>query len=274
MASFFSWRFGRSLRSSLAVALAMVPAVLLAGDQPARLMTRSGPNDPNATTIDMFDGIANGDIAVKFIPKDSTQARVLIENKTDKPLSVKLPAAFAGVPVLAAVAPQGGAQGGGQQGQQTPQPAGGGMGGMGMPGMGGGGGMFNLPPEKIGQLKVATVCLEHGKTEPRPAIPYEIKPIESVTANPETQEICRMLGTGQINQRAAQVAVWHYNNNISWQDLAAKQLRHADGTSQPYFSPLEIRAGMQLGAVATRMAEQRKQQQATPSSSTPTSSQN
>ena len=43
---------------------------------------------------------------------------------------------------------------------------GGGMGGMGggMGGMGGGMGMFNVPPEQVGQLKVATVCLEHGKT--------------------------------------------------------------------------------------------------------------
>ena len=143
------------------------------------------------------------------------------------------------------------------------------MGGQGM-----GQGMFNFPPEKIGQLKVPTVCLEHGKAEPRPAIPYEIKPIDSVTTNPETQELCRMLGTGQINQRAAQVAVWHYNNNISWQDLAAKQLRFADGTSQPYFSMQEIRAGMQLGAMATKLVEQRKQQQqqqASPGNTAPTS---
>ena len=61
--------------------------------------------------------------------------------------------------------------------------------------------MINVPPEKIAQFKVPTVCLEHGKAEPRPAIPYEIKPIESVTDKPEVQELCRMLGTGQINQR-------------------------------------------------------------------------
>ena len=80
-----------------------------------------------------------------------------------------------------------------------------------------------------------------------------------------------MLGTGKINQRAAQVAVWHYNNNISWQDLAAKQLRFADGTSQPYFSMQEIRAGMQLGTMATKLVEQRKQQQTSPGNTAPTS---
>ena len=269
MASFFGFGFRRALRSGLAIALVMTPALFLAADQPARLMTRSAPDDPNATTIDLFDGIADGDIAVKFIPKDSTQARVLIENKTDKPLSIKLPAAFAGVPVLAQAAP---GNGNNNNNNNAVQPVGGGMGGgMGGGGMGMGGGMFNLPPEKIGQLKVATACLEHGKAEPRAAIPYEIKPIDSVTSNPETKELCRMLGTGQVSQRAAQVAIWHYNNNISWQDLAAKQLRFADGTSQPYFSPQEIRVGMNLGAMAAKLVEQRKQQQASPGNTTPTS---
>ena len=51
---------------------------------------------------------------------------------------------------------------------------GGGMGGMG----GMGGGMFNVPPEQTGKIKVPTVCLEHGKAEPHAKIPYEIKPID------------------------------------------------------------------------------------------------
>ena len=204
----------------------------------------------------MFDGIADGDLAVKFIPKDSKEGKVLIENKTDKPLTVKLPDAFAGVPVLAqnAGAAQGGNQGGGNQGV-----GGGGMGGGG--GGQGGGGMFNVPPEKVAVFKVTTVCLDHGKAEPRPGVPYEIKPIESVTDKPEVQELCRMLGTGQINQRAAQVAAWHLNNDMSWQELTAKQLRHADGSSEPYFTALEIRGGINLAGIATKAAEQRKQQQ-------------
>jgi hypothetical protein len=248
MASFFGcrgWRFG------LAIALAAIPAALLAADG-AKLMTRPAPPDPNATTIDMFDGIANGDIAVKIIPKDSKESRVFIENKTDKPLSVKLPDAFAGVPVLAQAAP-GAPAGGGNNNQQQAVGGGGGM-------MGGGGGFMNIPPERIGQFKASTVCLDHGKAEPRPAVPYEIKPIETVVTNPEVQELCRLLAAGKVNQRAAQVAVWHFNNDMSWQQLAAKQLRYANGASEPYFTRQEVQAGMQLGVVATKLAEQRKQQ--------------
>ena len=132
------------------------------------------------------------------------------------------------------------------------------MGGGGMGGMGGGMGMFNVPPEKVGQLKVATVCLEHGKREPRAAIPYEIKPLESFTDKPGVRELCAMLGSGQINQRAAQAAAWHLNNGMSWQELAAKRLRFANGTRQPYFSPAEIQAGMKIAAAAVRLSEERQ----------------
>ncbi len=248
---------GRTLRVGLVIVLAAAPAVVLAADGASRFITRSAPADPDAVSVDMFDGIADGDISVKLIPKDSRESRVLIENKTDKPLSVKLPDAFGAVPVLAQAA--GGANGSSNNASQS---MGGGMGGG-----GGGMGMFNVPPEKIAQFKVPTVCLEHGKPEPRPAIAYEIQPIESVTDKPEVQELCRMLGTGQINQRAAQVAAWNLNNGMSWQQLAAKQLQYANGASEPYFTPQEIRAGMQLAFMAGKLAEQRKQQQQQPSAS-------
>ena len=67
-----------------------------------------------------------------------------------------------------------------------------------------------------------------------------------------------MLGTGRIAQRAAQVAAWHLNNDLSWQELAAKRLNFANGTSRPYFTPQELQGGMQISTVATKLAEQRQ----------------
>ncbi|MBN1588373.1 MAG: hypothetical protein JW888_02555 [Pirellulales bacterium] len=134
---------------------------------------------------------------------------------------------------------------------------GGGMGGMGGMGMGGmGGGFMNVKPEVVGDFKVPTVCLEHGKKEPRPKMNYVIKPIEEFTDNAEIREVCRMLGTGELNQRAAQAASWHFSDGMSWRQLAAKQLRFANGTSQPYFSPAEIRLAMQIASTATRLAKE------------------
>ncbi len=247
---------------ALAAALLMLTAVMAAADGPAR-PGKLGEYNPNDATAEMFAAIEKGDIAVQLIFKDTTQCRVRIENKTDKPLNVKLPDAFAGTPVLAQRGGGGGGGGGnrnsgGSNNKSGQQSMGGGMGGGGM--MGGGMGMFNVPPEKVGQFDVTTVCLEHGKREPRASIPYEIKPIESVTTKPGVRELCQMLSTGQIDQRAAQAAAWHLNNDMSWQELAAKRMKHANGTSEPYFSPIEIQAGMQVAATAVKAAEDRRKQ--------------
>jgi len=280
-----------------AVALMLLPTVVPAAAGRGKA-PKPGQYNPDHKTVELFQAIKDGQIDVKLIPKDSTECGVLIENKTKQPLNVKLPEAFAGVPVLAQVGGAGinpGGLGGGNNRNRNNnsgnQGFGGGMGmggmGMGMGGMGMGGGMFNVPPEQVGQnapamfnvlpekvgkLKVDTVCLEHGKAEPRAAMKYEIKPVEQFTDKKEVYELCRMLGTGRINQRAAQAAAWHLNNNMSWQELAAKRIEYANGTSRPYFSPQELQAGMQLAGAAAKLAQQREKPEKTPSTATSLSS--
>ncbi len=235
------------------VALALATGSLAAADKAGK--GQQGQLGATIDSVDIFEGIKTGKLEVRVIPKDSTLCRITIQNKTDKPLTVKLPEAFAAVPVLAQI---GGAAPGTTTTSRQPQPMMGGMGGMGgMPGMGMGmgGGFFNIAPEQLGQLKVPTVCLEHGKAEPRSTMKYELRPIEEYTQNKAVHELGRMLGRGQIGQRAAQVAVWHLNSKMSFEQLAAKELRFANGTRQPYFSPQEIRAGMQAVAAAVAAAD-------------------
>lgn len=245
----------------LAIAFLLMPGLSIAAEGRSQ---KSGKALTDQQTVEMFSAIEKGQINVKLIPKDSTRCRVLIENKTDKPLSVKLPETFAGVPVLAqAAGPRPGAGGGGggnnsNNNNNSNQSMGGGMGGMG--GMGGGG-FFNVAPEQVGKLNVTTVCLEHGKGEPNARIPYEIKPLDSVTKKSGVAELCGSLGYNQVDQRAAQAAAWHLNNDMSWQELAAKRLKHANGTSEPYFSQQEIQTGMKVAALAMKVAEEKKSQQ-------------
>ena len=89
---------------------------------------RNKQQDAAVKTLDMFSAMATGEIDVKFIPKSSKQATVLIENKGAEPLRVKLPEAFAGVPVLAQIGGMGGNLGPG---------GGGNAGGLGLAGGGG-----------------------------------------------------------------------------------------------------------------------------------------
>lgn len=96
---------------------------------------------------DVFEAERAGLIAVKFTPDDSRSAQIAFSNKTGKPLTIRLPAAFAGVPVLAQMGGMGmggGGMGMGGMGGGGAQAMGGGMGGMGMGGgaMGGMGGGF------------------------------------------------------------------------------------------------------------------------------------
>jgi len=185
-----------------------------------------------AKSVELFAAIKAGDIAVKLIPKDAKEANLLIENKAKQPLTIKLPEAFAGVPVLAQI--------------------GGGFGGGGL----GGGGMFNVAPDRVGKLKVATVCLEHGKRDPNPRVPYEIRPIESFTKDQKVIEVVKMLGRGKVPRNTAQATVWHLANGLSWPELAHKdRVRLSNGYTEKYFAPQEIALAMRVAAEAARRAE-------------------
>jgi hypothetical protein len=88
-----------------------------------------------ARAVDVFEGTASGELDVVLHQRDSTSGIITVKNQTDQPLTVKLPEAFAGVPILAQR--RGGGGGGGNGGNGG---MGGGMGGMGggMQSMGGG----------------------------------------------------------------------------------------------------------------------------------------
>jgi hypothetical protein len=46
-----------------------------------------------------------------------------------------------------------------------------------------------------------------------------------------------MLGRGEIEQSAAQAAVWHLANGLTWQQLTNKiGVKHINGTTEPFFS--------------------------------------
>jgi hypothetical protein len=230
-------------------------------------------------TVEMFAALDAGDIEIKFIPKNANEATFVLINKTKKPLSVKMPAAFAGVPVLAQFGGGGlgGGMGGlgggmgGMGGMGGNQSLGGGFGGGGMGGMGGmggggfgggglggGGGVFNVGPEKFKKVRVPTVCLEHGKKDPSPIVPYKLVPIATVTSDQKVVELCKLVGSGQVDISSAQAAAWHLANGMSWEELNAKVVRHVNGSVERFFHPAEIATGMKIARVAEVLAEESK----------------
>jgi hypothetical protein len=177
-------------------------------------------------------------------------------------LTIRLPEAFAGVPVLAQRRGGGAGAGGGALGNVAGtgggnQGIGGGFGGGGLGGgIGGGGGLFNIGPERVVKLKVVTVCLEHGKKEPGPRVAYDLVPLSALTADPAVVEVVRRVGLGEIPQPAAQAAAWHLANGLSWQELADKiGVQHLSGATEPYFSAFQIEHGQRVAREARYRAQ-------------------
>ena len=209
-----------------------------------------------APAAELFRGIDDGLIDVKFIPQDAAKANVLLRNNTEQVLHIQLPRAFAAVPVLAQFGPNGGGQnfagmeglaGGPGQGGGATQGVGGGFNagqgqgqGQGMQGMQFGG-VMRIPPGKTRKLTATTVCLEHGKREPNPRLAYRMIPIEQFTQDQRVAELCGRLGRGEIKQNTAQAAAWHLANGLTWKRLTSiNRLESRYLGNVPFFSTSEL----------------------------------
>ncbi|NDC55112.1 MAG: hypothetical protein EBZ74_12805, partial [Planctomycetia bacterium] len=84
--------------------LAVVAATIVAGVARIPLANEGVTTTSTALTAGTHDLLAAetaGLVEVRYIPNDARSAQVIVTNKSRKPLSLRLPAAFAGVPVLA-----------------------------------------------------------------------------------------------------------------------------------------------------------------------------
>ena len=123
---------GRALACALGLTIGL--GVFLSA---AATESTSPPAEP--AVLDLFAGIDDGKIEAIVIPRDSKRVTLQLKNKSDQPITIRLPEAFAAVPVQAQFA-GGGPFGGGNGigfGQGGGNHAGGQGGGQGL-GVGGG----------------------------------------------------------------------------------------------------------------------------------------
>jgi hypothetical protein len=263
------------LAVGLLVASTAIPTNRLSANE---IRPDSGENPANRTTAvhasagDLLDAERAGLVTVRYIANDSRSAQVIVTNRTKKPLTLRLPAAFVGVPVLAQMGAQqaGAGFGAGGIGAQPQTVGGGGAlgagaggGGFGGGGAAGGGAAFSIPPEKSRVLKVRTVCLEHGKSEPQPRHAYRLDRFDSFSSDPALQGVLEALGRGEISSQVAQAAAWHLSSGLSWEQIANERIDHVVDEDEPFFTPAEILAARQVVEVANHRA-------ARPKSSSPT----
>lgn len=219
-----------------------------------------------AAAVDLFAGIDDGTVEATVIPRDSKKVTLQLKNKSDKPLTIRLPEAFAAVPVQAQFGPGGGGglfggNGGigfGQGAGNQPGGQGGGTQGLGVNGggrnaggrnggggpFGGGAGVFNVPAGKVIKVKLTSVCLEFGKPEPHARNEYVVAPIETLCDKPEVVSILRSMGNGEVSQEVAQLAAWNVANGTSFEQIAS--LKSKLGLQQPIYSQSAISAAAEL----------------------------
>ncbi len=262
------------LTSLALMASGMVPQELAAANKTAKTSKKPIRNpkfDPTAEKVDLFAAKDAGQVTVKLVPKDAMGGTVLVENKTDKPLTIKVPEAVVGVSIHSqfggggmggGMMGGGGMGGGGMGGGGGGQAMGGGMGGGGMGGggmggggMGMGGGMFSIPPESVVSVAFNSVCLEHGKAEPSARSQYTLIPVAKFNSDPVLFKLLGVIGTGKVDPQAAQAAAWHLSSKMTFQELAEKTDSPLGGLApSPYFSQEQLLGAQNLLAFATQRA--------------------
>lgn len=327
--------------------LAVVATAALAGTSYAAEQRSSGTRAATLrpVTAELLAAEAEGLVDVRFIPNDSRSAQVIVTNRSERPLTLRLPETFAGVPVLAQMGM--GMQGGGfagagigagaqsvggaggvqNQGMGIGQPMGGGFGGPcwvarevygvhdarwtafrdwistdaplwlyesyllhgeavaafihdrpiaktlvrwlmdqvveGRVSRSGGGhlavmpedpGTITVKPGRRAVRTVGTVCIEYGKREPAPRIPYRMVPLTAAVsgADPRLSAVLQALVGGGYSQRAVQAAAWHITDGRTWEQLAAEKIDQAGGDPDiQFFSPADLLAARHLVAGVT-----------------------
>lgn len=224
--------------------------------------------------VGLFEGMDGGTLEAIVIPRDSKKVTLQLKNKSDRPLTIRLPEAFAAMPVQAqfgvggggggglfgggnggigfgqGAGNQAGGQGGGTQGlgvaggQNGGNGNGGGRRNRGGGAPFGGGAVFNVPAGKVIKVKLTSVCLEFGKPEPHAHNEYVVKPIETLCDKAEVVSIVRSLGDGEVSQEVAQLAAWNVANGTSFEQIAA--LKSKLGLQQPIYSQNSIAAAAEL----------------------------
>src|SRR5258708_28569231 len=243
------------------LSLCLVATSFAASKQPIKKLS----HDPNVPAVELFDAIEEGSVETTVIAKSANEASLFVTNKSDAAVSILVPKALVAVQVLKQFFPQGGRNAGpgagfpvgnaGNAGMSQPiggGPQNGNLGnqqGQGLNAIGNGNGVgnnpgkgiFSVPPQKTVQVPLKTLCLAHGRPEPRSRMKYQLVKLEDYTNDPALQEALKLYAAGEADVQTAQAAVWHLTDKMSWEDLRAKQIDRLGGVeSLSYFSQKEV----------------------------------
>lgn len=207
--------------------------------------------DPKADAVELLSQEAREKLRVQVIPQNETRSRVVIENLTEDPLTVRLPKAVAAVHAVSKpdANPQPRVRTGDLEPEDDPA-TGNGQAVVGTFGPMDGpanafpheteeGHAFTIPGKRKVMIALHSACAEHGKRPPISRMTYELKTLDKQVENKTLQRIIQGYDPLSTDPRAFQAIVWHLENGLSWEDLAQKTIKTA-GQVEPYFTRSQL----------------------------------
>jgi len=186
---------------------------------------------------ELFEAVKKKKLDVRFVPQSAALASLTIVNITDQPVRVRIPVVVAGTPTappgtnattyfasLGTAPPQivGGVT---SITSQSQEPSGSKK--KKSSGRAAAKGVeppkasaLTLSPGETRVVPVACVCLEFGKPNPLPIMPYALTDIEKASKKPEVKAMLEGFAQGRFDQETAQLAAWHFNCGMTWNQLA------------------------------------------------------
>jgi hypothetical protein len=248
--------------------------------------------DRTARVVPLFDGLDQGLLNVRLSAQNTRQSNVYITNATDRPLTVAVPKSAAAVHVLKQVAGNPPVQGQNQNlganfdpltgllenqgmgqsvaGQFSPFTSGTSFPGFNQFPQGNslngaafvdptGNGFFSVPPKATVQVKLQTVCLDHGKPDPRPKMRYVLLRFQDYSKDKKLQHLIESFDPQKTDREAVQAAAWHLSNGMTWKALMAKK-RLNGIRAVPYFTRQQIDQALEFVDQAMKFVEQSDEQ--------------
>ncbi|MHB0957227.1 MAG: hypothetical protein ACYC0X_24385 [Pirellulaceae bacterium] len=105
---------------------------------------------------------------------------------------------------------------------------------------------WTLAAGQLIQIQVPCFCLEYGKPDPNPRIPYQMIELQDLNEKPAVQELLTRFARGDLDQRVAQLAAWHVANGVPWPMLAQVKFPRSFGRRGSGVSKRELLAAKQL----------------------------
>jgi hypothetical protein len=107
-------------------------------------------------------------------------------------------------------------------------------------------GIFSVPSDSTVKIPLTTVCLSHGKPDPRPRVKYRLVKLEDFSDDPVLHETLTLFAAGNVDIETAQAAAWHLTDKMSWEELRHKQIERMLFEPEPFFGQGKVDAAEEL----------------------------